>query len=190
VRKFSLEAFVRGQWQPISDELSTHDAGLTTIGHRRIVCFSTITATGLRLNIDDSKASPIIQKIGVYLAPPLTADIANAGEKKSSRLHIFFRSPTQMMIDFDKEQTFTVFRYLPPQDTKDGIITHYTLWASTDKTNWQKLASGEFSNIVNNPIWQTIRFSPVKAKMFRFEADRLYRGKRIGFGDIEIVGAE
>ena len=95
-----------------------------------------------------------------------------------------------MMIDFDKEQTFTAFRYLPPQDTKDGIITHYTLWASTDKTNWQKLASGEFSNIVNNPIWQTIRFSPVKAKMFRFEADRLYRGKRIGFGDIEIVGAE
>ena len=190
VRKFSLEAFVRGQWQPISDELSTHDAGLTTIGHRRIVCFSTITATRLRLNINDSKASPIIQKIGVYLAPPLTADIANAGEKKSSRLHIFFRSPTQMMIDFDKEQTFTAFRYLPPQDTKDGIITHYTLWASSDKTNWQKLASGEFSNIVNNPIWQTIRFSPVKAKMFRFEADRLYRGKRIGFGDIEIVGAE
>lgn len=190
VRKFSLEAFVRGHWQPISDELSNHDTGLTTIGHRRIVCFSTITATRLRLNIDDSKASPIIQKIGVYLAPPLTADIANAGEKKSSRLHIFFRSPTQMMIDFDKEQTFTAFRYLPPQDTKDGIITHYTLWASTDKTNWQKLASGEFSNIVNNPIWQTIRFSPVKAKMFRFEADRLYRGKRIGFGDIEIVGAE
>ena len=190
VRKFSLEAFVRGHWQPISDELSNHDTGLTTIGHRRIVCFSTITATRLRLNINDSKASPIIQKIGVYLAPPLTADIANAGEKKSSRLHIFFRSPTQMMIDFDKEQTFTAFRYLPPQDTKDGIITHYTLWASSDKTNWQKLASGEFSNIVNNPIWQTIRFSPVKAKMFRFEADRLYRGKRIGFGDIEIVGAE
>lgn len=190
VRKFSLEAFVRGHWQPISDELSNHDAGLTTIGHRRIVCFSTITATRLRLSIEDSKASPLIQKIGVYLAPPLTADIANAGEKKSSRLHIFFRSPTQMMIDFDKEQTFTAFRYLPPQDTKDGIITHYTLWASTDKTNWQKLASGEFSNIVNNPIWQTIRFSPVKAKMFRFEADRLYRGKRIGFGDIEIVGAE
>ena len=190
VRKFSLEALINGQWQSISDELAEQGDGLTTIGHRRIICFPTITATQLRLTIKDSKASPLIQKVGVYLAPPLTSDIADSGEKKSSNLHIFFSNPKQMMIDFDKEQTFTSFRYLPPQDTKDGIVTHYTLWASSDWNNWKKLASGEFSNIVNNPIWQTISFSPVKAKIFRFEADRLYQGNRMGYGDIEIVGEE
>ena len=92
-----------------------------------------------------------------------------------------------MMIDFDSEQTFTSFRYLPPQDTKDGIITHYTLSASTDYQNWTKLASGEFSNIVNNPIWQTINFEPTKAKVFKFEADKLSSGTRMGYSDIEII---
>ena len=190
VRQFSLEAFVDGQWLPLKDALSERGDGLTTIGHRRIICFPTTTATRLRLTIKDSKASPLIQKVGVYLAPPLTNDIPNSGEKRSSGLHVFFSSPKQMMIDFDTEQTISAFRYLPPQDTKDGTITHYTLWASSDWSNWQKLSFGEFSNIVNNPIWQTVKFDPVRAKILRFEADHLYQGDRMGYGDIEVVREE
>ena len=184
VRKFSLEAEVDGKWQPLKDALVDEGDGLTTIGHRRIICFPTVKATKLRFTILDSKCEPIIKKLGVYLAPELTADIPDAGEKKSSALHIFFSSPMQMFIDWDTEQTISTFRYLPPQG--DGIITHYTLWASTDWSNWTKLASGEFSNIVNNPIWQTIKFAPTKIRMLRFEADRLHSGTRMGYGDIEI----
>ena len=190
VRKFSLETMVDGQWQPLKDALVEQGDGLTTIGHRRIICFPTITATRLRFNITDSKASPLIQRVGVFLAPELTSDIPDSGEKLSSNLHLFFSSPRQMMIDWDTEQTITAFRYLPPQDTREGVITHYTLWASSDWSNWQKLASGEFSNIVNNPIWQTITFEPVKAKILRFEADRLSEGDRMGYGDIEVVREE
>ena len=184
VRKFSLEAEVDGKWLPLKDALVDEGDGLTTIGHRRIICFPTIKATKLRFTILDSKCEPIIKKLGVYLAPELTADIPDAGEKKSSALHIFFSSPMQMFIDWDTEQTISTFRYLPPQG--DGIITHYTLWGSTDWSNWTKLASGEFSNIVNNPIWQTIKFAPTKVRMLRFEADRLHSGTRMGYGDIEI----
>ncbi len=184
VRKFSLEAEVDGKWQPLKDALVDEGDGLTTIGHRRIICFPTIKATKLRFTILDSKCEPIIKKLGVYLAPELTADIPDAGEKKSSALHIFFSSPMQMFIDWDTEQTISTFRYLPPQG--DGIITHYTLWGSTDWSNWTKLASGEFSNIVNNPIWQTIKFAPTRIRMLRFEADRLHSGTRMGYGDIEI----
>ena len=184
VRKFSLEAEVDGKWQPLKDALVDEGDGLTIIGHRRIICFPTIKATKLRFTILDSKCEPIIKKLDVYLAPELTADIPDAGEKKSSALHIFFSSPMQMFIDWDTEQTISTFRYLPPQG--DGIITHYTLWASTDWSNWTKLASGEFSNIVNNPIWQTIKFTPTKIRMLRFEADCLHSGTRMGYGDIEI----
>ena len=184
VRKFSLEAEVDGKWLPLKDALVDEGDGLTTIGHRRIICFPTVKATKLRFTILDSKCEPIIKKLDVYLAPELTADIPDAGEKKSSALHIFFSSPMQMFIDWDTEQTISTFRYLPPQG--DGIITHYTLWASTDWSNWTKLASGEFSNIVNNPIWQTIKFTPTKVRMLRFEADRLHSGTRMGYGDIEI----
>ena len=184
VRKFSLEAEVDGKWLPLKDALVDEGDGLTTIGHRRIICFPTIKTTKLRFTILDSKWEPIIKKLGVYLAPELTADIPDAGEKKSSALHIFFSSPMQMFIDWDTEQTISTFRYLPPQG--DGVITHYTLWGSTDWSNWTKLASGEFSNIVNNPIWQTIKFAPTKIRMLRFEADRLHSGTRMGYGDIEI----
>ncbi len=186
VKKFSLEAFVDGQWQPLKDELVEDGDGLTTIGHRRIICFPTVKAAKLRFIITDSKAEPIIKKVGVYLAPELTADIPDSGEKKSSGLHIFFSSPTQMMIDWDSDQTFTTFRYLPPQDSRDGIITHYTLWGSTDWAHWTKLASGEFSNIVNNPIWQTITFPATKVRILKLDADRLASGERMGYGDIDI----
>ena len=187
VKKFSLEAEVDGQWMPLRDMLVEDDKdGLTTIGHRRIVCFPTIKATKIRFTITNSKCAPIIKKLGVYLAPELTADIPDSGEKKSSALHYFFSTPTQMMIDWDTEQTLTTFRYLPPQDTKAGIVTHYTLWGSTDWANWTKLASGEFSNIVNNPIWQTIKFPATKVRILKFDADRLAEGERMGYGDIEV----
>ena len=186
VRKFSLEALVDGKWQPLKDELVENGDGLTTIGHRRIICFPTVKATKLRFTINSYKQEPIIKKIGVYLAPELTADIPNSGEKKSSALHIFFGSSMQMFIDWDAEQTISTFRYLPPQDGKDGIITHYTLWGSTDWNKWEKLATGEFSNIVNNPIWQTIKFPEAKVRVLRFEADRLAEGKRMGYSDLDI----
>ena len=187
VKKFTLEALVDGQWQPLKDALVEKGDGLTTIGHRRIICFPTVTATSLRFTIVDSKAEPLIKRTSVYLAPEITADTPDAGEKLSSDLHIFFGGPKQMFIDFDNEQTITSFRYLPPQDTRNGLITHYTLWASSDWNNWQKLASGEFSNIVNNPIWQTIKFAPVKVKILRLEADRLAEGERMGYEDVEVI---
>ena len=187
VKKFSLEALVDGQWQSLKDELVEDGDGLTTIGHRRIICFPTVKATKLRFTITASRAEPVIKKLGVYHAPELSADIPNSGEKKSSGLHFFFSSPKQMLIDWDKEQTITSFRYLPPQESKDGIITHYTLWASTDWSNWTKLASGEFSNVVNNPIWQTIKFPATKARILKLDADHLSEGERMAFSDIEVV---
>gem|GEM_PF-14254 len=190
VKKFSLEALVDGKWQPLRDALVEGSDGLTTIGHRRIVCFPTVNATKLRFAVIDSKAEPIIKRTSVFLAPELTGDIPDSGEKRSSSLHYFFSSPRQMMIDWDTEQTISAFRYLPPQNTKEGAVTHYTLWASTDWTNWTKLASGEFSNIVNNPIWQTIKFPATKARILKLDADRLASGERMAFDDFEVVTGE
>ncbi len=146
VKKFALEAEVDGQWVPLKDELVENGDGLTTIGHRRIICFPTVEATKLRFTITDAKAAPIIKKLGVYLAPELTADIPDSGEKRSSNLHYFFSSPTQMLIDWDTEQTITSFRYLPPQNTKDGLVTHYTLWF------WRILEHREQSHLADHQV--------------------------------------
>lgn len=92
---------------PLKDELVEHGDGLTTIGHRRIICFPTITATKLRFIITDAKAQPVIKKLGVYLAPELTADIPDSGEKKSSALHLFLAVPVRY------SSTGTLSRPLP-----------------------------------------------------------------------------
>ena len=94
VKEFRLEALVDGQWMPLKDELAENGDGLTTIGHRRIICFPTVTATKLRFTVTDSKCDPIIKRTSVYLAPDLTADIPDSGEKKSSGLHFYITQHT------------------------------------------------------------------------------------------------
>ena len=71
VKQFTLEALVDGKWVPLKDQLAENGDGLTTIGHRRIICFPTITASRLRFTVTDTKAEPVIKKLGVYLAPEL-----------------------------------------------------------------------------------------------------------------------
>lgn len=187
VKKFSLEAFCNGEWLPLKDALAEEGDGMTTIGHRRIICFPEVSASKLCFNILDSKAVPVISKIGVYNAPEIAKDAADNGEKLSSDLHIFFGGNNQIFIDLDKNRKLKGFRYLPPQKGRDGIITHYSLWVSKDWNEWKKLASGEFSNIVNNPIWQSINFEPAQGMILRLDADRMAEGNRVAYDDIELI---
>ena len=73
VKDFKLEAFVDGKWEPLSDRLAGSGSGdgLTTIGHRRIVCFRPVCTSRLRFTIVDSKACPLIKRIAVYDAPDI-----------------------------------------------------------------------------------------------------------------------
>ena len=82
VKKFSLEALIDGKWTPLKDELVETGDGLTTIGHRRIICFPTITATQLRLTIVEAKYNPVvISKVGAFLASTISDD-AEKGAKQ------------------------------------------------------------------------------------------------------------
>ncbi len=187
VKRFALDVLVNGQWMPLTDNLSEVGDGLTTIGHRRIVCLPTVTTTQLRFTILDAKASPLISRIGVFMAPDITPDTPDSGEKRSAGYYIFFGANRLMFITLPRQQTVTAVRYLPPQKSSDGIVTHYRISASTDWTNWHVLGEGEFANIVNNPIWQTVNCQQTKASVIRFEALGMASGERMGYGDIEVV---
>ncbi|MCB0651112.1 MAG: alpha-L-fucosidase [Saprospiraceae bacterium] len=58
VKAFSLEAKTTDGWVEIAKE--------TTIGYKRMLRLPDITATAIRLNIEDSKACPVISGIRVY----------------------------------------------------------------------------------------------------------------------------
>lgn len=188
VKRFALEALAGGKWIQLTDQLSEVGDGMTTIGHRRIICFPAVTATKLRFTILDAKACPLISKVGVYMAPDITADTPDSGEKRCANYYIFFATDRMMFVNLGKEQTVTGFRYLPPQDSKDGTITRYRISATTDWNHWEVLGEGEFSNIVNNPIWQSISCKPTRASVIRFEGLRLAQGERMAYSDVEVVG--
>ncbi len=66
VKQFTLEVFSENEWKQIDAQ--------TTIGRKRILRFPNVTAGQLRLNIKDSRACPVISKIGVYKAPKVIVE--------------------------------------------------------------------------------------------------------------------
>lgn len=62
VRAWTLSVRSAGKWHDVAHG--------TTIGHKRIACFPTVTAEAVRLAIRDSRACPVLENIGVFTAPP------------------------------------------------------------------------------------------------------------------------
>jgi len=61
ISAFRLEALTRDGWQEIGRE--------TTVGYKRIVLTPTVTATALRLTIDDALACPAMTRMALYFDP-------------------------------------------------------------------------------------------------------------------------
>ncbi|MGD9635420.1 MAG: alpha-L-fucosidase [Pirellulales bacterium] len=62
VRAWTLAVRSDGKWRDVGDG--------TTIGHKRIACFPTVTADAVQLSVRDSRACPVLENIGVFTAPP------------------------------------------------------------------------------------------------------------------------
>ncbi len=193
VKKFRLQALVNGEWVDLKDDLADWDDGLETIGRKRIICFPTVEATKLRMTISDTKAVPVISKMGVYLAPELSADIPDSGEKKSSGYYIFYpgyavNGIKSMFIGIGDLQRVKGFNFLPDEKHREGIPLEYCLLGSADDgKTWVELSKGEFSNIVNNPIWQKLTFEPQDVRLLRLDCPRLSSGENIFYDDLEVV---
>ena len=205
VRKFKVEALVGDVWTELHDIMSENPPlSMTTIGRKRILCFPTTTATQIRLTVLDAKTtnltshlspltSQIITTMNAYLAPDIDADAPENGEKLSSAYNVFFPgsgSPVQsMFIGLPKPMTVGTFRFLPAQDTKEGMPLDYVLSISADDgKTWTQIAKGEFSNIQNNPIWQTVRCTPATGSLLKLDCTRITSGTRIYYADLEAVG--
>lgn len=78
--------------------------------------------------------------------------------------------PKRLSVDMGSLQTLTGMGYLPRQDGQTaGLVNRYIFETSVDGGRWKAVASGEFSNIVANPILQFVEFGkPVQARYFRF----------------------
>jgi alpha-L-fucosidase len=82
------------------------------------------------------------------------------------------KGPKSITIDMGAARSIAGLAYLPRQDGQVlGTVVNYRFETSVDGVQWQTaVAQGTFSNIQNNPDWQTARFAPVAARFFRFTA--------------------
>jgi alpha-L-fucosidase len=99
------------------------------------------------------------------------------------------RLPADLVIDLGQELNIVGFRYFPDQGLwGPGIITDYEFYVSNDNVEWKLVSQGEFSNIKNNPLWQTKRFAPEKARYIKLRALSNTEGNNnLGYAEVDVI---
>ncbi|MEX0289181.1 MAG: discoidin domain-containing protein, partial [Flavobacteriaceae bacterium] len=98
----------------------------------------------------------------------------------------------EVTVDLGKEYNLKGFTYWPIQERWSfGIITDYEFYVSKDGRSWQAVASGEFSNVINNPVEQKIQFRPVAGRFIKLKAVKVKGDDlRTSFGEIGVITAQ
>ncbi len=99
------------------------------------------------------------------------------------------KMPVDLVIDLGSDQNLSGFKYLPDQGKwGPGIITNYKFYVSKDNRKWKLVDQGEFSNIKNNPLWQTKTFATEKARYIKLQADKNSEGNNnIGYAEVDVI---
>ena len=204
VKSFVVEYNQEGEWLPVKLNEET-----TTVGYKRLLRFETITTDKLRVRFTDSRACLCINNIEAFYAGA-TSDTypAKAEELKSFPFTLSgvdteeaqkcmdkndqtacFVNGNTLLIDLGEERTITSFHYLPDQsEYNKGVIAAYEISVGMDSNAVnQVVAKDEFSNIKNNPILQSVYFTPLKARYVQLKATRMiHDGEPLGLAEIGI----
>jgi alpha-L-fucosidase len=98
--------------------------------------------------------------------------------------------PRALVVDLGEELVLTGFTYLPSQQRYiDGCVSHFSFSVSMDGKQWgAPVASGEFSNIRNSPVLQTLSFEPHKARYIKFVGEKEINDKGfIGIAELGVI---
>lgn len=206
VKKFAVEWLDKnGTWKAVEQGEET-----TTIGYKRLLRFLTVETKGLRVRILDSRGPICMNNMGVYYGgedAQLTWSPASVAMKsvpfslkgfdEAQLTKVVDRNPTtvlfadknELLIDLGRDTKVSTLMYLPDQsENRHGLIHSYTLAAcKADGTDEHVLSSGEFSNIQNNPVLQTITFEPTTTRYLKLKADRMVNdGEQIGVAELGV----
>ena len=68
-----------------------------------------------------------------------------------------------------------------------GLVSNYEISAGDNLDNMKVVATGEFSNIRNNPVMQSVYFTPAKARYVMLRATRMVtEGDKLDYQKIAI----
>lgn len=166
VMKFRLEYLDAGKWLPIKIKEAT-----TTIGYKRLLRFETISTKKLRIIFEQSRGALCINEIGAYYAP----NALESYEQKEVTIKgldytVSNKDNRSITLDLGQKRQIHSLHYKP---AKSGMISHYEILAGDTPDKMKPIASGEFSNIRNNPIMQDIYFAPTHCRYVQLRAKNL-----------------
>lgn len=204
VKAFVVEYLDKDTWLPVKLNEET-----TTIGYKRLLRFETVETKGIRIRITDARGPLCLSNVGVYdagnvsdsfvekvediesvlyLLPDVKADEAVKTSDKQTQTTCFVEGD-RLLIELQEERLVSSLHFLPDQgEPNKGLIANYEIrvGVSKDAVN-QLVKSGEFSNIQNNPVMQSVFFTPVKARYIELKATRMiHAGEPMGFAELGV----
>lgn len=201
IEAFRIETEEDGEWKLLGEG--------TTVGYKRLLRFPDTHATRLRVTVTASRNEFHLSNVGAYYARSLTGQEVSMDLSDVSGLKIvgnnremakaidgkretFYRSEVRepLVIDCGKVMDITGFTYAPVLgDDLSGTIYTYNVYLSHDGKQWTKCdVSGEFSNIMHNPLPQFVRWQKQSARYLKLEPLTEINGKQlVTVGEIGIL---
>ncbi|WP_044532714.1 alpha-L-fucosidase [Bacteroides intestinalis] len=185
IESFLVEAYKDGSW--------IHMAEGTTVGYKRLVRFSDTRPERIRITIRSVRGVANVAAVGLFYAEPLAdkneevqlSDVpvdgwqvvgGNADSRKAidgDRKTVWRVSAlTPLVVDMGDKIEVSGFSYAPSiGEDLMGTVYKYAFYVSLDGQLWTKCeASGEFSNIMHNPVPYFVRFGKTyPARYFKLE---------------------
>lgn len=165
VESFRVEGRVGGQWQLLGEG--------TTVGYKRMLRFPEVETEALRITIGSSRLEAHISSVAAYYAPDVEEQQASSQWNDLPRDSWKKVSAQPLVIDLGEDVTLKGFTYAPlNEQAKPTMAYRYKFYVSMDGKAWTEVsANGEFSNIMHNPLPQTVKFAqPQKARFIKLDA--------------------
>ncbi|MCS2763756.1 alpha-L-fucosidase [Bacteroides ovatus] len=164
VEAFTVEALTDNGWKEVGKG--------TTIGYKRMLRFPAVNANKLRVRIDECRLTAYVSQVAAYYAEPLQEETTKEDWNNLPRSGWKQVAASPLTIDLGKTVTLSSFTYAPSKaEAKPTMAFRYQFFVSMDGKSWKEVpASGEFSNIMHNPLPQTVAFSQkVQARFIKLE---------------------
>ena len=149
------------------------DIYFQSVGYKRMVRFPAVKASQLRVKVNECRLTAHISQVGAYYAESLEEENRTENWNNLPRASWKQVAASPLTIDLGKEVEISAFTYAPLKaEAKPTMAFRYKFYVSADGKNWKEVpANGEFSNIMHNPLPQTVTFGQKeKARFIKLEA--------------------
>lgn len=184
VESFKVEYRSGKEWLSLKTGEET-----TTIGYKRLLRFKTIDTREVRVTFLENRGPVCINGIGAYYAPNATDRfVEKIDDVKGLPFTVAAKDESSLTLDLGGEQLVQAFYYLPQQGAqRKGLVANYEIYVGNSLSSMSKVATGEFSNILNNPVMQEVHFAPVRARYVMLKAVRMATpGEALGYEKVAV----